>query len=99
MKSNFNKRPGAARALADLAPGDRGVVAEVLAEGAVGRRLMDLGLLPETPVRALRRSPLGDPAVYEERGYQLCLRDADASRVRLKAPDDAGPQDLSEGKA
>lgn len=99
MKSNFNKRPGAARALADLAPGDRGVVAEVLAEGAVGRRLMDLGLLPETPVRALRRSPLGDPAVYEVRGYQLCLRDADASRVRLKAPGDAAPQDLSEGKA
>ncbi|MCS5636450.1 MAG: ferrous iron transport protein A [Myxococcota bacterium] len=99
MKSNFNKEPGAARALADLAPGDRGVVAEVLAEGAAGRRLMDLGLLPETPVRALRRSPLGDPAVYEIRGYRLCLRDADARRVRLKAPDGAGPQGLSEGQA
>jgi ferrous iron transport protein A len=44
---------------------------------------MDLGLLPDTPIRALRRSPLGDPSVYELRGYRLCLRRADAATIQI----------------
>ena len=91
MKSNFNKQDSSPLRLADLAPGQKGVVAEVTADGALGRRLMDLGMLPETPVRALRRAPLGDPAVYEVRGYRLCLRDADARWVRLRAPSGGAP--------
>ncbi len=77
-------------ALGELPPGHHAVVVDVDASGGVGRRLLDLGLLPGTPVRALRRAPLGDPTVYELRGYRLCLRDADAARVRVKpAPADA----------
>jgi ferrous iron transport protein A len=90
MKKDFNIEIPHGRSLADLAPGERALVAEVLVDGPLGRRLMDLGLLPQTPVQALRRSPLGDPTVYVLRGYQLCLRKADAARVRIHSDADSG---------
>ena len=45
-------------------------------------------MLPDTPVRVVRRAPLGGPGVYELRGYQLCLRREDAARVRVRNGDD-----------
>ena len=83
MKSNFNTSKPAIRSLAELLPGETGRVAKMPADDSVGRRLMDLGLLPDTPIRALRRSPLGDPSVYELRGYRLCLRKADAATIQI----------------
>ena len=50
----------------------------------VSRRLEDLGFVPGTRVRALRRAPLGDPTLYEVRGTQLCLRRSEALRVRVR---------------
>jgi ferrous iron transport protein A len=75
---------GATQALSDLEPGGEAVVVDVEHTGAISRRLLDLGLLPDTPVKLLRRAPLGDPSVYELRGYRLCLRKSDASRVRVR---------------
>ena len=69
--------------LADLEPGADAVVALVEADGPVGRRLLDLGFVPNTPVRVLRRAPLGDPVVYELRGMRLCLRRSEAARVTV----------------
>jgi ferrous iron transport protein A len=57
----------------------------------VGRRLTDLGLLPGTEVRVVRRAPLGDPSVFELRGYRLCLRREDAARVQVVALDPPTP--------
>ena len=73
-----------APSLADLEPGDSAVVEAVDAGDAVGRRLLDLGFVPETPVRALRRAPLGDPVEYELRGCRLCLRHSEAQRIRVR---------------
>jgi ferrous iron transport protein A len=50
----------------------------------VGLRLLDLGFVPGTPVRAVRRAPLGDPTLYELRGTQLCLRRSEAERVIVR---------------
>ena len=55
------------------------------------RRIGDLGFLPETPVRALRRAPLGDPTVYELRGYRVCLRREDAVCVRVQRAESEAP--------
>jgi ferrous iron transport protein A len=55
----------------------------------VGERLAALGLLPGTEVRVVRRAPLGDPTVYEFRGYQLCLRRSEARRVQVRAAAEA----------
>jgi len=85
MKSDFNSPAcGTDARLADLAPGAEGVVIGVDLEDTSGRRLLDLGLLPRTRVRALRRAPLGDPSLYELRGYRLCLRRDDARHVRVR---------------
>jgi ferrous iron transport protein A len=70
--------------LASLPVGGRGVILAVRAGDAVGQRLLDLGLVPGTPVEVLRRAPLGDPSVYELRGTQLCLRRSEAERVRVR---------------
>jgi ferrous iron transport protein A len=69
--------------LADLPPGSRAVVQHVDDSCPVGRRLLDLGFVPGTPVRVSRRAPLGDPIVFEVRGTRLCLRRTEASRVRV----------------
>lgn len=85
MKMDFNL------SLSELTPGSAGVVVSVDASGPIGRRLEDLGLLPGTRVRAIRRAPLGDPAIYELRGYQLCLRRSECARVTVRPePADAG---------
>jgi ferrous iron transport protein A len=70
--------------LTRLPPGSEATIVSIDDSGPVGRRLLDLGLLPGTPVRALRHAPLGDPGVYELRGYRLCLRRTETDRVRVK---------------
>jgi ferrous iron transport protein A len=69
--------------LADLAPGERAVVHAVDSSCALGRRLLDLGFRPGTPLRVSRRAPLGDPTSYELRGSQLCLRRTEAERIAV----------------
>ena len=66
-----------------LAIGREGVIVAIDARDPAGRRLADLGLVPKTRIRALRRAPLGDPTVYELRGYRLCLRMGEAARVQV----------------
>ena len=70
--------------LADLPPGATGEVESVDEQGPLGSRLFDLGFAPRTAVRVVRRAPLGDPVVYELRGTRLCLRRADAARIRVR---------------
>ena len=91
MKTDFNfmddgrsDTNSKAVSLAALPVGGRGLVAHVRAGDAVGERLLDLGFVPGTPVLVLRRAPLGDPSVYELRGYQLCLRRSEAERIHVR---------------
>ena len=67
--------------LKDLEPGQRGVV-EIF-HGSEGQRLrlMELGLLPGTLVRFVRRAPLGDPLEVEVRGFHLSLRSCEAESI------------------
>jgi ferrous iron transport protein A len=69
--------------LASLEPGTRGVVVGVVADGPIGRRLLDLGFSANTEVQVVRRAPLGDPSVYQLRGTQLCLRRTEALLVQV----------------
>jgi ferrous iron transport protein A len=70
--------------LARLPIGAAAVVDSVESGSPVTRRLLDLGFVPGTRVRAVRRAPLGDPTLYELRGAQLCLRRSEARRVRVR---------------
>lgn len=77
--------------LSSLAPGRRATVLCVDASTPEGRRLQELGFLPNTEIRVIRRAPLGDPIAFSLRGAQICLRRSDAARVRVR-PTDAGSE-------
>ena len=72
------------KVLADLQPGESGIVAKILGEGAVKRRLMDMGITRGTEVFVRKVAPLGDPIQVTIRGYELSLRKGDAQNVEMK---------------
>jgi Fe2+ transport system protein FeoA len=67
-----------------LAPGEVARVAAIDAPDPLATRLADLGFCPGTAVRVVRRAPLGDPVLYELRGYRLALRRGEAGKIRVK---------------
>ena len=70
--------------LSQLAIGERGVVTAVNGEGAVRRRLFDMGITPGAEVYLRKKAPLGDPIEIAIRGYELTLRKAEAAQVEIK---------------
>ena len=69
--------------LSEIARDQTVVIVSVDSEAAQGRRLLDLGFLPGTAVRLVRRAPLGDPIQFELRGCHLCLRKTEADSIRV----------------
>jgi len=67
-----------------LTVGQSACVAEVRAEPAMRRRLLDIGLIPGTRVSCVAKSPAGDPAAYLIRGAVIALRGRDAVGVRVE---------------
>lgn len=53
-------------------------------EGAVKRRIMDMGVTKETEVYVRKVAPLGDPIEVTVRGYELSLRKADAEMIEVE---------------
>jgi ferrous iron transport protein A len=71
------------RTLADLLPGQSGVVKELHSQGPERRRMMDLGMVPGTVITAEMNSPLGDPVAYRVRGALVALRREQARLVLI----------------
>ena len=69
--------------LADLEPGAKAVVTG-FADGDIPGRLLEMGLLPGTPVEVVRLAPLGDPMDVRVRGYHLSLRRHEARLVTVE---------------
>ena len=74
---------GALRVLDDLAPGESCVIVSVDAGPGITRRLMELGLVPGTPVEMLRRAPLGDPVELRIRQVHLSIRRSEAAHIHV----------------
>ena len=72
------------KTLADLLPGESGIVAQVGGEGALHRHILDMGLTPRTAVQVGKLAPMGDPMEIQLRGYSLTLRKADAAQIILQ---------------
>lgn len=64
--------------------GENVTVVKLHGEGAVKRRLMDMGLTKGTEVLIRKVAPLGDPIEVTVRGYELSLRKADAEMIEVK---------------
>ncbi|MCQ2470738.1 MAG: ferrous iron transport protein A [Clostridia bacterium] len=64
--------------------GDTVCVMKLHGEGAVKRRIMDMGITKGTEVYVRKVAPLGDPIEITVRGYELSLRKADAEMIEVK---------------
>ncbi|MFM9412962.1 ferrous iron transport protein A [Peptococcus simiae] len=74
---------GETRTLKDLQVGDQVMISKITGEGAVRRRLMDMGLTRGTQVYVRKVAPLGDPIEVTIRGYELSLRKDEAEHVEV----------------
>ena len=63
--------------------GETVTVVKLHGEGAVRRRIMDMGITKNVEIYIRKVAPLGDPIEVNVRGYELSLRKADAERVEV----------------
>ncbi len=64
--------------------GDSVRVIRLQGEGAVKRRIMDMGITKGTEIYVRKLAPLGDPVEIKVRGYELSLRKADAEMIEIE---------------
>lgn len=72
------------KTLRDARVGDTVTVVRVNGEGAVRRRIMDMGITKRVEIYIRKVAPLGDPIELNVRGYELSLRKADAEMVEVE---------------
>lgn len=70
--------------LDQLQAGQSATVQKINGQGAVRRRLMDMGLVRGVSVEMLKAAPMGDPVEYVVRGYHLSLRKSEANLVEIE---------------
>ena len=70
--------------LNELEIGKSGVITAVNGEGALSRRLLDMGLTPRTKVMVRKVAPMGDPIEIHLRGYELTIRVDDAKDIEIE---------------
>lgn len=71
------------RTLKDVKIGETVKVAKLHGEGAVKRRIMDMGITKGVEIYVRKVAPLGDPVEVTVRGYELSIRKADAEMIEL----------------
>ena len=72
------------KTLKEVAIGETVKVVKLHGEGAVKRRIMDMGLTRGVSVYVRKVAPLGDPIEITVRGYELSLRKADADMIEVE---------------
>ena len=72
------------KTLRDVKVGETAKVVKLHGEGAVKRRIMDMGITKNVEIYVRKVAPLGDPVELTVRGYELSLRKADAEMIEVK---------------
>ena len=72
------------KTLREISIGDTVRVVKLHGEGAVKRRIMDMGITRGVEVHVRKVAPLGDPIEVTVRGYELSLRKADAATIEVE---------------
>ena len=72
------------KTLREIKIGETTTVKKLHGEGAVKRRIMDMGITKGTQVYIRKVAPLGDPLEVTVRGYELSLRKADAEMIEVE---------------
>lgn len=72
------------KTLRDVSVGETVTVVKLHGEGAVKRRIMDMGITKRVEIFVRKVAPLGDPIEVTVRGYELSLRKADAAMIEVE---------------
>ncbi|WP_455618219.1 FeoA family protein [Eisenbergiella sp.] len=72
------------RTLKEIPCGESVKVTKLIGEGAVKRRIMDMGITKGIDIFVRKVAPLGDPVEVTVRGYELSLRKADAEMILVE---------------
>lgn len=72
------------KTLKDVKIGQTATIARLHGEGALKRRIMDMGLTKGTEVAVRKVAPLGDPMELTVRGYELSVRKGDAALIEIE---------------
>ncbi|MCR5366919.1 MULTISPECIES: FeoA family protein [Eubacterium] len=72
------------KTLKEVKVGETVTVVKLHGEGAVKRRIMDMGITKNTDIYVRKVAPLGDPVEVTVRNYELSLRKADAEMIEVK---------------
>ncbi len=72
------------KTLRDVAIGDTVKVKKLHGEGAIKRRIMDMGITKGAEIYVRKVAPLGDPIEVTVRNYELSLRKADAEMIEVE---------------
>ena len=72
------------KTLKDVNVGETVIVKRLHGEGAVKRRIMDMGITKGVEIFVRKVAPLGDPMELNLRGYELSLRKADAEMIEVE---------------
>ena len=71
--------------LNDMQIGEKVIVKQIQAEGSIRRRLLDIGLVEDTLVECVLKSPFGDPTAYFIRGALIAIRSEDSKSILVEA--------------
>lgn len=74
--------------LAELAPGTKATVVDVLGDDEIAIRVMEMGVVEDEAITVVGRAPFGDPIEVSLRGYRLSLRRAEAEKVQVRVQTD-----------
>jgi ferrous iron transport protein B len=69
--------------LADLSPGEKGVITKVKGHGAFRKRILEMGFISGKQVGVIQRAPLMDPVEYNVMGYNVTLRNSEARLIEI----------------
>jgi len=72
------------KTLKEIACGSSAVVVKLHGEGALKRRIMDMGITKGTEIFVRKVAPLGDPVEINVRGYELTIRKSDAELIEVQ---------------
>ena len=72
------------KTLKDVKVGESTVVIKLHGEGAIKRRIMDMGITKNTTVSVRKVAPLGDPIEITVRGYELSIRKSEAENIEVQ---------------
>lgn len=67
-----------------MSDNQKGIIKKISAKGEMGRRIREMGLVPETAIQIQGRAPLKDPVAVKVRDFVLTLRNNEASYIMVE---------------